>query len=79
MEYNEGRKLEREKARVDIEEEKKDYKKNENAKERKNRERKGKREQLITKYTKIVKKIIRRFLMNYNKTNIKREKKEENK
>lgn len=61
MEYNEGRKLEREKARVDIEEEKKDYKKNENAKERKNRERKGKREQLITKYTKIVKKIIRRF------------------
>lgn len=56
MEYNEGRKLEREKARVDIEEEKKDYKKNENAKERKNRERKGKREQLITKYTKIVKK-----------------------
>lgn len=79
MEYNEGRKLEREKARVDIEEEKKDYKKNENAKERKNRERKGKREQLITKYTKIVKTIIRRFLMNYNKTNIKREKKEENK
>lgn len=56
MEYNEGRKLEREKARVDIEEEKKDYKENENAKERKNRERKGKREQLITKYTKIVKK-----------------------